>query len=165
MNFTSINYMLADVIKIRVYCDITYIVTSLQPSIVSLMFRKLIYLNILDIIKHWRWFNKMFFTFFLFNPGLHNKNTEAWIGESLRPSYDVWEWNVETYSALFWNIPFHVFFSPPQYKADTLKTVQNLSEEHPMIDYTPPSLITLLFTDLGVLTPSAVSDELIKLYL
>lgn len=54
---------------------------------------------------------------------------------------------------------------PPQYKADTLKRVHNLSEEHPMIDYTPPSLITLLFTDLGVLTPSAVSDELIKLYL
>lgn len=52
-----------------------------------------------------------------------------------------------------------------QYKADTLKTVTNLSEEHPIIDYTPPSLITLLFTDLGVLTPSAVSDELIKLYL
>lgn len=52
-----------------------------------------------------------------------------------------------------------------KYKADTLKKVQNLSEEHPMIDYTPPSLITLLFTDLGVLTPSAVSDELIKLYL
>lgn len=52
-----------------------------------------------------------------------------------------------------------------QYKADTLKTGKNLSEEHPMIDYTPPSLITLLFTDLGVLTPSAVSDELIKLYL
>jgi len=32
------------------------------------------------------------------------------------------------------------------------------------IDYTSPSYITLLFTDLGVLTPSAVSDELIKLY-
>lgn len=64
---------------------------------------------------------------------------------------------------------FEIFLSTssslPQYKADTLKTVQNLSEEHPMIDYTPPSLITLLFTDLGVLTPSAVSDELIKLYL
>ncbi|KAM4532511.1 translation initiation factor eIF2B subunit alpha isoform 1-T1 [Fundulus diaphanus] len=54
---------------------------------------------------------------------------------------------------------------PSQYKADTLKSVKNLSEEHPIIDYTPPSLITLLFTDLGVLTPSAVSDELIKLYL
>jgi len=33
-----------------------------------------------------------------------------------------------------------------------------------MLDYTPPQYITLLFTDLGVLTPSAVSDELIKLY-
>ncbi|NP_001158549.1 Translation initiation factor eIF-2B subunit alpha [Oncorhynchus mykiss] len=52
-----------------------------------------------------------------------------------------------------------------KYKADTLKAVEDLAEEHPMIDYTPPSLITLIFTDLGVLTPSAVSDELIKLYL
>ena len=31
-------------------------------------------------------------------------------------------------------------------------------------DYTPPEYITLLFTDLGVLTPGAVSDEVIKLY-
>jgi len=31
-------------------------------------------------------------------------------------------------------------------------------------DYTPPSCLTLLFTELGVLTPSAVSDELIKVY-
>lgn len=31
-------------------------------------------------------------------------------------------------------------------------------------DYTPPNHITLLFTDVGVLTPSAVSDELIRLY-
>jgi translation initiation factor eIF-2B subunit alpha len=36
--------------------------------------------------------------------------------------------------------------------------------ENPFCDYTPPAFITLLFTDLGVLTPSAVSDELIKLY-
>jgi translation initiation factor 2B subunit (eIF-2B alpha/beta/delta family) len=36
---------------------------------------------------------------------------------------------------------------------------------NPMLDYTPPSYINLLFTDLGLLTPSAVSDELIKLYL
>ena len=34
----------------------------------------------------------------------------------------------------------------------------------PSQDYTPPSFISLLFTDLGVLTPSAVSDELIKLH-
>ncbi|CAG0896229.1 unnamed protein product [Darwinula stevensoni] len=37
-------------------------------------------------------------------------------------------------------------------------------EEHPVVDYTPPALISLLLTDLGILTPSAVSDELIKLY-
>ena len=34
----------------------------------------------------------------------------------------------------------------------------------PASDLTPPAFINLLFTDLGVLTPSAVSDELIKLY-
>lgn len=31
------------------------------------------------------------------------------------------------------------------------------------IDYTPAKYITLLFTDIGILTPTAVSDELIKL--
>jgi len=35
---------------------------------------------------------------------------------------------------------------------------------NPQLDYTPPSYLTLLFTDVGILTPSAVSDELIKLY-
>lgn len=55
---------------------------------------------------------------------------------------------------------------PNQYKyhASTLKTGADLSREHPLVDYTPPLYITLLFTDLGILTPSAVSDELIKLY-
>ena len=43
-------------------------------------------------------------------------------------------------------------------------SVDSAAEAHPHIDYTPPHYITLLFTDLGVLTPSAVSDELIKLY-
>ena len=55
-----------------------------------------------------------------------------------------------------------------KYKAATLQSVRtgrDLKEEHPQVNYTSPSLITLLFTDLGVLTPSAVSDELIKLYL
>lgn len=36
--------------------------------------------------------------------------------------------------------------------------------DSPSCDYTPPQYLTLLFTDLGILTPSAVSDELIKLY-
>lgn len=40
----------------------------------------------------------------------------------------------------------------------------NSRNAHPLVDYTPPLLITLIFTDLGILTPSAVSDELIKLY-
>jgi len=39
-----------------------------------------------------------------------------------------------------------------------------LKAEKPSRDYTPPCYITMLFTDLGVLTPSAVSDELIKLF-
>jgi len=39
-----------------------------------------------------------------------------------------------------------------------------LTHERLCRDYTPPKYIKLLFTDLGVLTPSAVSDELIKLY-
>lgn len=34
----------------------------------------------------------------------------------------------------------------------------------PNIDFTPSEYITLLFTDLGILTPAAVSDELITLY-
>lgn len=42
---------------------------------------------------------------------------------------------------------------------------KDVSKVDPLVDYTPPAYITLLFTDLGILTPSAVSDELIKLYL
>lgn len=41
---------------------------------------------------------------------------------------------------------------------------QYVEPGHPTIDYTPPAYISLLFTENGVLTPSAVSDELIKLY-
>jgi len=36
-------------------------------------------------------------------------------------------------------------------------------ENHP-VDFTPANFINLLFTDLGILTPNAVSDELIRLY-
>lgn len=38
-------------------------------------------------------------------------------------------------------------------------------QDSPKHDYTPPSQITLLITDFGVLTPAAVSDELIQLYI
>jgi translation initiation factor eIF-2B subunit alpha len=40
----------------------------------------------------------------------------------------------------------------------------NVKVKNPSVDFTPAKFITLLFTDLGVLTPSAVSDELIRLY-
>ncbi len=36
--------------------------------------------------------------------------------------------------------------------------------DNPSRDYTPPSAISLLVPDLGVLTPAAVSDALIQLY-
>ncbi|XP_058811971.1 translation initiation factor eIF-2B subunit alpha [Topomyia yanbarensis] len=53
---------------------------------------------------------------------------------------------------------------PDDYKYPK-SSLGDISKAHPMVDYTPPVYITLLFTDLGILTPSAVSDELIKLYL
>lgn len=52
-----------------------------------------------------------------------------------------------------------------KYLSTVIKSGKNLQKEHPLVDYTPPAYITLLFTDLGILTPSAVSDELLKLYL
>lgn len=54
-----------------------------------------------------------------------------------------------------------------KYKASTIarSNEKELETEHPLVDYTPPAYITLLFTDIGTLTPSAVSDELIKLYI
>ncbi len=54
-----------------------------------------------------------------------------------------------------------------KYKSSTIARLGkvNLTNEHPLVDYTPPAYITLLFTDIGPLTPSAVSDELIKLYI
>lgn len=51
-----------------------------------------------------------------------------------------------------------------KYPKNTSRLDENFHKTHPLVDYTPPVLITLLFTDLGILTPSAVSDELIKLY-
>ncbi|KAL1925021.1 uncharacterized protein VTP21DRAFT_4675 [Calcarisporiella thermophila] len=45
------------------------------------------------------------------------------------------------------------------------KDIEGFESINPSVDYTPPSYITLLFTDLGIVTPSGVSDELIKLHL
>lgn len=46
----------------------------------------------------------------------------------------------------------------------TNTTASSLVVDLPAVDFTPANFITLMFTDLGVLTPAAVSDELIRLY-
>lgn len=51
-----------------------------------------------------------------------------------------------------------------KYRTSTFKVIKNLVQEHPLVDYTPPEYTNLVFTDLGVLTPSAVSNKLTKLY-
>lgn len=33
-----------------------------------------------------------------------------------------------------------------------------------LCDFTPPDMITMLITDTGILTPSAISDELIQMF-
>jgi len=52
----------------------------------------------------------------------------------------------------------------PPYIPGLIEMPDQVRVENPPCDYTPAKYITLLFTDLGVLTPSAVSDELIRLY-
>ena len=50
---------------------------------------------------------------------------------------------------------------------DALKLVRNdkkIDIEKIEVDYTPPEYITLLFTSIGIFTPSAVSDELIEFF-
>ncbi|XP_062502655.1 translation initiation factor eIF-2B subunit alpha-like isoform X1 [Corticium candelabrum] len=58
--------------------------------------------------------------------------------------------------------PLNQFEAPNKHKY--VNPQPNDFSDHPLVDYTPPSYINLLFTDFAVLTPSAVSDELIKLY-
>ncbi|CAJ0941953.1 unnamed protein product, partial [Mesorhabditis belari] len=50
-----------------------------------------------------------------------------------------------------------------KYSSTAIKS-KDLQAEHPQVDYTPPQFITLIFTDLGIMTPAAVGEELIKLY-
>lgn len=51
-----------------------------------------------------------------------------------------------------------------QHSEECSHIVDDIAVESPNVDFTPGKLITLLFTDIGVLTPAAVSDELIRLY-
>lgn len=45
-----------------------------------------------------------------------------------------------------------------------VKISENVYLDYNYCDLTPPEFITLLFTDIGIFTPSAVSDELIQMF-
>ncbi|TPX72734.1 S-methyl-5-thioribose-1-phosphate isomerase [Spizellomyces sp. 'palustris'] len=53
--------------------------------------------------------------------------------------------------------------SPPYFASSEDRNT--IVAKNPQIDYTPPRYISLLFTNIGVLTPSAVSEELVKFYM
>ena len=57
-----------------------------------------------------------------------------------------------------------VLFAGPQFPLPRPGSEER-DKTSPLVDYTPPRYITLLFTDLGILTPAAVSDELLQLYM
>jgi len=73
------------------------------------------------------------------------------------------------------NKPFYVFTESlkflkrfPLQQSDIFSILEDdndLSDlSHVSIDYTPPEYISELFTDIGIFTPAAVSDELIKFF-
>lgn len=51
-----------------------------------------------------------------------------------------------------------------QYKIPDEQEEQDMEQEHPLIDYTPPHLINRLISDIGVLPPGAILDEMLSLY-
>ena len=67
------------------------------------------------------------------------------------------------------SLKFLKFF--PLQQSDIFNIVDNVGDEEEeldiskmYIDYTPPEYISELFTDIGIFTPAAVSDELIKFF-
>ncbi len=59
------------------------------------------------------------------------------------------------------------YINPPKFEPVSFANLEenkNLSVGKQVSDLTPPKYITLLFTDLGILTPSGISDELMRLF-
>lgn len=48
--------------------------------------------------------------------------------------------------------------------ATSASSQQKTDDEDPMIEITPPDLISALITETEIMTPNAVSEELIKLW-
>jgi len=77
-----------------------------------------------------------------------------------------------------YNKPFYVFAESlkflkrfPLQQDDVIALLDDdLDEEHKtdetniLVDYTPPEYISALFTDMGIFTPAAVSDQLINYF-
>jgi len=63
-------------------------------------------------------------------------------------------------------IPLNNSSLPKNYlhRYSVLSSNSELHSEHPNVDYTHPDNITLLYTDLGIIPTSAVTEYLIKLY-
>lgn len=53
---------------------------------------------------------------------------------------------------------------PLEFSSDQSEASKDVTHS-PQVDYTPHELITALITDLGTLTPSGVSEELVKIWL
>lgn len=45
-----------------------------------------------------------------------------------------------------------------------LEMSESMARANPTLDYTPPELVSLIISDLGVMSPSAVSDALLQIY-
>jgi translation initiation factor eIF-2B subunit alpha len=51
-----------------------------------------------------------------------------------------------------------------KFSTEDVPTMSEAIDQSPEVDFTPHQYITALVTDLGVLTPSGVSEELIKIW-
>ena len=74
-----------------------------------------------------------------------------------------------------YNKPFYVFAESlkflkrfPLHQSDIYSILEDEADTSKVsqveVDYTPPEYISELFTDIGIFTPAAVSDELIKFF-
>ena len=47
---------------------------------------------------------------------------------------------------------------------EALQMTEAQIQNNPLVDYTTPDLVTLVVSDVGILTPAGVSDTLLRIY-
>lgn len=47
---------------------------------------------------------------------------------------------------------------------EALQMTPEQIQNNPLVDYTTPDLVTLVISDVGILTPAGVSDTLLRIY-